>query len=86
MNEIQIKSLIRLTNFKHYADKVFDNPINTLDMIRKIADDYAIGIDYQAKLYDGGCFNSPELMKEFDAVETQIGLYKLILAELPKHL
>ncbi len=86
MNPSQIKSLIQLTNFKHYADEVFDNPINTLNVIRKIAEDYGTCIDYQALLYDNGCFNKPELMKEFDAVDVQIGLYKTILAELPKYL
>jgi hypothetical protein len=86
MNEIQIKSLIKLTNFKHHADEVFDSPVNTLEMIRRIAEDYAVCVEYQARLYDGGCFNSPERMKEFEAVEIQMGLYKLILAELPKYL
>ncbi len=86
MNENQIQSLIKLTNFKKYADGVFDNPINTLDLIQRIAEDYKTCIEYQATLYDNGCFNKAELMKEYDATEIQMGLYKLILAELPKYL
>ncbi len=86
MNQNEIKALIQLTNFKNHADEVFDNPINTLDLIQRIAEDYKACIEYQATLYDNGCFNKAELMKEYDATEVQMGLYKIILAELPKYL
>lgn len=86
MSENQIKALIRLTNFKRCADEIFDNPINTLALIGKIAEDYKVGIEYQALLYNNSCFDKPELMKEFDAIDVQMGLYRLILAELPKYL
>ena len=86
MNENEIKSLIQQTNFKNHASEVFDNPFNTLDLIQRIAEDYKVCIELQATLYENGCFNNDELMKEFEATEIQIGLYKLILAELPKYL
>jgi hypothetical protein len=87
MNENEIKSLIKLTNFKNHADEVFDNPFNTLDMIQRIAEDYKNCIDYQALLYEQGCFMSnSEYANESRLTDIQIGLYKLILAELPKYL
>ena len=86
MNENEIKSLIQQTNFKNFANEVFDNPFNTLDLIQRIVEDYTVCIELQATLYENGCFNNDELMKEFEATEIQIGLYKLILAELPKYL
>ena len=86
MNENEIKSLIQLTNFKNLAFEVFDNPFNTLDMIQRIAEDYKVCMELQETLYENGCFKNAELMKEFEATEIQIGLYKLILAELPKYL
>lgn len=86
MNETNIKSLIKLTNFKYRADEVFDNPMNTLKLIQLIAKDYEVCTKLQDELYDNGCFNKAELMKEYDAIEVQMGLYKIILAELPKYL
>ena len=86
MNETQIKSLISLTNFKSYAKEVFDSPLNTLDMMQRIAEDCKVCMELQADLYENGCFNNAELMAEFEKTETQIQLYKLILAELPKYI
>ena len=86
MSQNELRELIKLTNFKRYANEALDNPTNTLDLLCKIADDYKTCIEYQATLYDGGCFNKPELMKEYYAIDVQMGLYRLILAELPKYL
>ena len=86
MNQNLIKSLIRLTNFKNYAENVFDNPLNTLEVIQLIASDYEVCINLQAEMYEEGCFKYPELMKDFEKCDDQMQLYKLILAELPKYL
>ena len=86
MTETQIKTIISLTNFKNYSAKVFDNPINTLELIKLIASDYEVCIKLQEELYERSCFAINELMEEFENAETQIQLYKLILAELPKYL
>lgn len=86
MSQNQIKSLIKLTNFKRYAENAFDNPINTLSLLRRIAADYQNCVDLQAELYEKGCFKDQALMREFESAETQMALYKLILAELPKYL
>ena len=86
MNENQIKALIKRTALKKYADGVFDNPINILKMIDRIAQEYEVCIDLQAELYERGCFNNAELMEEFDYANTEMQLYKIILAELPKYL
>ncbi len=86
MNENHIKSLIKLTNFRYRADEVFDNPMNTLKLIQLIAEDYEVCVKLQEELYEKCCFKIPELMKDFEMAEIQMGLYKIILAELPKYL
>ena len=86
MNPNQIQTLIKLTNFKEYADNAFFSPTDTLELMQAMVADYKTLSDYRDELYERGCFKNAELMAEFEKAEIQMGLYKLILAELPKYL
>ena len=86
MTAYQIQILIRLTNLCKYADTAFDNPSNTLALMQAMVADYKNCAEYQDLLYERGCFTNADLMREYDNAETQMQLYKLILAELPKYL
>ena len=86
MNPEQIQTLIKLTNFREHADNAFFSPADTLDLMQAMVLDYKDLAEYRDLLYERGAFRNDELMAEFNKAETQIQLYKLILAELPKYL
>ena len=83
MNQAQIKALINLTNFRGCE---FTNPDEAFDLMKNLVLDYKNLAEYRDLLYERGAFRDAELMAEFQKAETQIELYKLILAELPKYL
>lgn len=83
MNAEQLKALISCTNFRGCA---FTSPDDAWDLMKCLVLDYKDLADYRDLLYERGCFTDTELMAEFEKAETQMELYKLILAELPKYL
>ena len=83
MNQAQIKALINLTNFRGCA---FTSPDEAFDLMKNLVLDYKNLAEYRDLLYERGAFRDAELMAEFQKAETQMELYKLILAELPKYL
>lgn len=83
MNAEQLKALITCTNFRGCE---FCNPDDAYDLMKSFVLDYQSLADYRDLLYERGCFANAELMEEFEKAETQMQLYKLILAELPKYL
>ena len=83
MNYEQLKALIACTNFRNCA---FCNPDDAYDLMRSMVADYKDLAEYRDLLYERGAFKDEELMAEFNKAETQMQLYKLILAELPKYL
>lgn len=82
----QIQTLIKLTNFREHAANAFFSPTETYELMHAMVVDYKNLAEYRDLLYERGCFANAELMAEFEKAETQIELYKIILAELPKHL
>lgn len=83
MNAEQLKALITCTNFRGCE---FCNPDDAYDLMKCLVLDYQNLADFRDLLYERGAFKSAELMAEFEKTETQMQLYKLILAELPKYL